>query len=201
MRHGRSYRKLGRPSDHRIAMLRNLVESLFVSPSGRICTTVDRAKEARRWAEKMITLGKRESLHARRQAARVLRLRTTVRRLFDDVAPKFADRKGGYTRILRIGTRPGDSAEMAYLELVGIAEDVIKAKKASASTDKKDKAKAEEKKAAGADAPEGKTEPKTKSPKSPKPQKAKRDPAQARAVKPAKAAVKRASRAQKRGDS
>ena len=110
------YRKLGRPSAHRKAMLRNLVTDLL--REGRIMTTDCRAKEARKIAEKMITLGKRGDLHARRQAMEVIFDETVVKKLFDEIAPKYAERNGGYTRILKLGPRQGDSAEAVFLELV-----------------------------------------------------------------------------------
>ena len=110
------YRKLGRTSAHRKAMLRNLVTDLL--REGRITTTDTRAKEARRQAEKMITLAKRGDLHARRQALADVYDETVVTKLFDEIAPKYADRQGGYTRILKLGPRQGDNAEMVFLELV-----------------------------------------------------------------------------------
>lgn len=110
------YRKLGRPTAHRKAMLRNLVTDLF--REGRISTTDCRAKEARREAEKLITLAKRGDLHARRQAMAYIYDESVVTKLFDDIAPKYADRNGGYTRILKLGPRRGDSAEVVFLELV-----------------------------------------------------------------------------------
>lgn len=109
-------RKLGRPTDHRKAMLRNLVTSLL--RNGKIETTETRAKETRRIAEKMITLAKRGDLHARRQVLAYVYDETVVKKLFDDIAPKYADRNGGYTRILKLGPRRGDAAEMVILELV-----------------------------------------------------------------------------------
>lgn len=135
MRHLKAHRRLGRNSAHRKALLRNLVLSLFVSKSGRIKTTVIKAKEARPLAEKLITLGKRESVHARRLARRVLPDRMVVKHLFDDIAPRYADRPGGYTRILRIGPRQGDNADMALLELVDIAEERQRAAKESGGAD------------------------------------------------------------------
>ncbi len=110
------YRKLGRPTAHRKMMLRNIVTDLL--REGRITTTVTRAKEARRDAEKMITLAKRGDLHARRQALSFILDETTVKKLFDEIGPKYADRNGGYTRILNLCPRQGDNAEMAFLELV-----------------------------------------------------------------------------------
>ena len=110
------YKKLGRPSAHRKSMLRNLVTDLF--KYGRIQTTQDRAKETRRIAEKMITLAKRGDLHARRQVLAYLFDESTVTKLFEDIAPKYADRNGGYTRILKLGPRQGDNAEVVFVELV-----------------------------------------------------------------------------------
>ena len=110
------YKKLGRPSAHRKSMLRNLVTDLF--RYGRIQTTQDRAKETRRIAEKMITLAKRGDLHARRQALAYLFDESVVTKLFEDIAPKYADRNGGYTRVLKLGPRQGDNAEVVVVELV-----------------------------------------------------------------------------------
>ena len=110
------YKKLGRPSAHRKSMLRNLVTDLF--KYGRIQTTQDRAKETRRIAEKMITLAKRGDLHARRQALAYLFDESVVTKLFEDIAPKYADRNGGYTRVLKLGPRQGDNAEVVFVELV-----------------------------------------------------------------------------------
>ena len=109
-------RKLGRPTDHRKAMLRNLVTSLL--RNGKIETTDTRAKEVRRMAEKMITLAKRGDLHARRQVLAYVYDETVVKNLFDEIAPKYAERNGGYTRMLKLGPRRGDAAEMVILELV-----------------------------------------------------------------------------------
>ena len=110
------YKKLGRPSAHRKSMLRNLVTDLF--KYGRIQTTQDRAKETSRIAEKMITLAKRGDLHARRQVLAYVFDESTVTKLFEDIAPKYADRNGGYTRILKLGPRQGDNAEVVFVELV-----------------------------------------------------------------------------------
>ena len=112
----KGYRKLGRNSAHRKSMLRNLVTDLF--REGRIQTTDCRAKEARREAEKLITLAKRGDLHARRQVLAYVFDETVVAKLFDEIAPKYADRNGGYTRILKLGPRQGDCAEVVFLELV-----------------------------------------------------------------------------------
>ena len=116
MRHQRAGKKLGRDAAHRKALYANLAGSLI--EHGRIKTTVTKAKAVRPLAEQMITLGRRGDLHARRQATAFLRSRDVVHMLFAEVAPRFRDRPGGYTRIVRIGPRAGDSAEMAYLELV-----------------------------------------------------------------------------------
>ncbi|WP_243342409.1 50S ribosomal protein L17 [Anaerococcus sp. AGMB09787] len=109
-------RKLGRRSDHRDAMLRNLVQSLF--DNGRIETTVTRAKEAQKMADKMITLGKKNTLHTRRQAAAYLYKPSTLQKLFNEIAPEYEERNGGYTRVLKLGPRRGDGSERAILELV-----------------------------------------------------------------------------------
>jgi large subunit ribosomal protein L17 len=116
VRHARSGKKLGRDSAHRKALYSNLAGALI--EHGRIKTTVTKAKAVKPLAEQMITLGRRGDLHARRQATAFLRSRDVVHKLFADVAPLFKDRPGGYTRIVKIGPRPGDAAEMAYLELV-----------------------------------------------------------------------------------
>lgn len=112
------YRKLGRPTDQRVAMLRNLVTSFFKSESGKIVTTEARAKEVRSIAEKMITLAKRGDLHARRQVASYVTEPGVVQNLFDNIAPKYAERNGGYTRIIKMGPRRGDAAEVVILELI-----------------------------------------------------------------------------------
>ena len=130
MRHARSGKKLGRDSAHRKALYSNLAGALI--EHGRIKTTVTKAKAVKPLAEQMITLGRRGDLHARRQATAVLRSRDVVHKLFAEVAPLFKDRPGGYTRIVKIGPRPGDSAEMAYLELVA-EEYVAKEREARAT--------------------------------------------------------------------
>jgi len=116
VRHRRSGRKLGRDASHRKALYANLTSALI--EHGRIKTTVAKAKEVRPVAEQMITLGRRGGVPARRQALKFLRSQDVVHKLFSDVGPRFADREGGYLRIIRIGPRLGDAAEMAYLELV-----------------------------------------------------------------------------------
>ena len=109
-------RKLGRASDHRKAMLRAMVTYLF--ENGKIETTETRAKEVRSMADKMITLGKREDLHAKRQVFSYITKETVAKKVIDETAPKYADRAGGYTRITKIGVRRGDAAPMAIIELV-----------------------------------------------------------------------------------
>jgi large subunit ribosomal protein L17 len=116
MRHRRAGKKLGRDSAHRKALYSNLAGALI--EHGRIKTTVAKAKAVKPLAEQMITLGKRGDLHARRLALAELRSQDVVHLLFADVAPRFADRPGGYTRIVKLGPRQGDAAEMVYLELV-----------------------------------------------------------------------------------
>jgi large subunit ribosomal protein L17 len=116
VRHQRVGKKLGRDSAHRKALYSNLAGALI--EHGRIKTTVTKAKAVKPIAEQMITLGRRGDLHARRQATAFLRSRDVVHKLFADVAPRFKDRPGGYARIIKLGPRAGDAAEMAYLELV-----------------------------------------------------------------------------------
>ena len=117
MRHLKSGSKLGKQPAHRRAVLRNQVTNLIEKE--RIHTTILRAKATRRLAEKMITLGKRDSLHARRQAAAFLMTPAATDKLFDELAPRFAERPGGYTRIIRAGWRLGDGADLAILEFIG----------------------------------------------------------------------------------
>ncbi|MBP3447465.1 MAG: 50S ribosomal protein L17 [Clostridia bacterium] len=109
-------RKLGRPTDHRIAMLKNLVTALL--EHGKIETTVTRAKETRALAEKMITLAKQDTLHARRQALAFITKEDVVKKLFEEIAPKYQERNGGYTRIIKTFERRGDAALMSVIELV-----------------------------------------------------------------------------------
>lgn len=123
MRHRKSGRKLNRTASHRKAMLRNMVTSLLEHE--RIVTTVPKAKETRRMTEKMITLGKRGDLHARRQAMTYIRSKGIVNKLFDEISGQYADRQGGYTRIIRTGNRYGDAAPMAIVELVGYEDSVV----------------------------------------------------------------------------
>jgi large subunit ribosomal protein L17 len=116
MRHNKTGRRLGRNSSHRAAMMRNMVTSLI--DHEKITTTVPRAKELRKIAEKMISLGKRGDLHARRQAMQVIRDRKVVGKLFEMIGPRYEKRPGGYTRILKTGNRLGDNAPVCIIELV-----------------------------------------------------------------------------------
>jgi large subunit ribosomal protein L17 len=127
MRHLVSGSKLGKQPAHRRAVLRNLVTNLVLHE--RISTTIRRAKATRPLAERMITLGKRDTLHARRQAAAFLQTPEATKKLFAQLAPRFADRNGGYTRIIHVGFRLGDGADLAVLEFIG-SEMKVKEKKA-----------------------------------------------------------------------
>lgn len=135
MRHRVAGRKLGRTSAHRRALFRNQLASLVEHE--RIVTTLPKAKELRPIFEKAVTQGKRGTLHARRRVRRLLSNRHLVQKLFDDIAPRFADRQGGYTRIMKLGPRKGDGAEMAILELV----DYELGQDTSAKSDKDEKKK------------------------------------------------------------
>ena len=117
MRHLKSGRQLSRNSAHRWALMRNLITALLREE--KIRTTDPKAKELRRWVERVITLGKQGSLHARRQVFAIVQDKAVVRKLFDTIGPRFKDRPGGYTRIIKIGIRRGDAAQMSVIELVG----------------------------------------------------------------------------------
>jgi large subunit ribosomal protein L17 len=158
MKHRVAGRKLGRTSEHRLALLRNLSSALFKSEKERIETTLAKAKELRPFAERLVTLSKRETLHARRMVLRHIRDRQAVSKLFDVLSARYAQRPGGYTRILKLGPRRGDNAEMAIIELVG-AEDAAAKTRAEAAASKAEagdkggraaKAKAKARKAAAA---------------------------------------------------
>ncbi len=159
MRHRNSGYKLGRNTSHRRALLRNLVTSLVLEE--RIETTVPKAKAMRPWAERMISLGKRGDVHARRQAAAWLLSPAAVGKLFDNLSARFGDRAGGYTRIVKTGFRAGDNAELALIEYLG-SEAVQQQKKerraerAEKRATAARKAAEEEAKAAGAPPPEEK---------------------------------------------
>lgn len=167
MRHLKAGRKFGRTTAHRKAMFRNMVTSLIQKE--RIRTTLPKAKELRSKVEKTITLGKKGTLHARRLAFKMVPQKQALQKLFGPIAERFADRNGGYTRIIRIGNRLGDDAPLAFIELIG--EDEGKQKKAPAEEKKKTKASADkktatEKKTTGKKVPEKQTEKKkeTKTP-------------------------------------
>ncbi|UCF90261.1 MAG: 50S ribosomal protein L17 [Desulfobacterales bacterium] len=135
MRHQKAGLKLNRTASHRNAMFRNMVTSLFKHE--RIRTTDAKAKELRRWADRLITLAKRGDLHARRQALAVLREKGVVHKLFEDAATRFGEKSGGYTRIVKLGTRAGDAAPLALVELVVPVETRKKKKKKKAAAAKK----------------------------------------------------------------
>lgn len=144
MRHRNAHRKLSRNTSHRRALLRNMVTDFL--DHGRLMTTLPKAKEIRPLAEKMITLGKRDNLHARRQVQSYLLREAVAKKLFDTVAPKFANRPGGYSRIIKLGNRKGDGADMAIIELLGSELEVKKAERAAAAEKKPAKKKDEKKK-------------------------------------------------------
>jgi large subunit ribosomal protein L17 len=150
MRHRVAHRKLGRVTPHRTALLRNLATALFERE--RIRTTLMKAKELRPYAERLITLAKRDDdrLHARRLVLRDIRNGEVVKKLFDSLGARFATRAGGYTRILRLGPRKGDGAEMAILELLGSEYKPKDKTEKPAAKDKADKAAAKDEKAKGA---------------------------------------------------
>ena len=142
MRHKIAGRKLGRNPAHRRSLLRNLVTSFLEHE--RLVTTLPKAKALRPLAEKMITLGKRDTLHARRQVQSYLLSDVTTKKVFDAIAPRFSDRPGGYSRIVRLGPRVGDGADMAVIELLGSELEVKKAARAEAEKDEKEKDNEEE---------------------------------------------------------
>jgi large subunit ribosomal protein L17 len=166
MRHQKKTIKLGRTADHRKALLANQVCSLIEHQ--RIKTTLAKAKAVRPVAERMVTLGKKGSIHARRTAQATLRQKSAVKKLFDDIAPRSAERNGGYTRIVKLGQRKSDSAPMAFIEWVDIAE-VVEEKP---SEEKKAKRKETEPKPK-------KTEPEAAAPKEEEPAAREEKPAEA----------------------
>ncbi len=123
MRHLKAGRKLNRSASHRHAMLRNLVTSLI--EHGRVRTTDAKAKEVRRFAERMVTLGKKSTVEARRRARRFVRTDAALKRLFEELAPGYADRNGGYTRIVKLGVRRGDAAPVSIIEFVDRAATAV----------------------------------------------------------------------------
>jgi len=143
MRHRKDNRKLGRTVSHRKALLSNLAASLFVHK--HVKTTTAKAKEVQRFAERLISFAKRGSLADRRQVLRFVRDRQVVKGLFDEIAPQFKDRNGGYTRVIKLGQRRGDGAEMALVELVGY-EGILVEKQQSRAEEKAEKEKKKEEK-------------------------------------------------------
>lgn len=139
MRHQISGRKLGKDTSERLAMFRNMAASLI--RHGRITTTLSRAKELRCFAERLVTLGKKNTLHAKRQAFDFLRQRDIVKKLFAEVAPAFSSRHGGYTRIYRLGARVGDAAKTAVIEYLSEVLAPVVTKKDKSKKDKKDSKK------------------------------------------------------------
>jgi large subunit ribosomal protein L17 len=169
MRHGNKGRTLGRSYSHRKALMKNLATSLFTH--GRIRTTVQKAKELQLVADQMITLAKRGDLHARRQAVNLVHDNQVITRLFAEIAPWYKERQGGYTRVMKIGPRPGDNALMAFIELVdrkplGEIKTAVPNKKPFKNKGKKEGGA--EKKAAAPKAAKPKPEPKAKPAVAPK---------------------------------
>ena len=196
MRHRVDTFKIGRSGAHRRSMLANMVSSLFLH--GEIRTTLVKAKEARRVADRMITLGKKGDLHHRRLAVSHLRDKSAVKLLFDEIAPTYAGRNGGYTRIYKLGTRIGDGSEMCILQLVESDAKVEEAKKAKTAkaepkakapkAEKAKEAKAELKAEAKAEPKaEAKAEPKAKAPKAKAPKAEKAEEPKAEEAKAEKA--------------
>jgi large subunit ribosomal protein L17 len=146
MRHRKAGIKIGRTSSHRDAMFRNMVTSLL--KYDKIKTTDVKAKEVSRWADRIITLAKRGDLHARRQAMAIVREKDVVHRLFENVSQRFGEINGGYTRIIKIGRRPGDAAPVSIIELVVKSDVDSKSKKGKASSKTKE-AKVDLKKESG----------------------------------------------------
>ena len=176
MRHKLDHRKLGRTSEHRRAMLRNMATSLF--RHDRIETTLEKAKELKRFAERLITLAKKDTLHSRRLAATKISDPEVLQKLFGTLGPLYANRPGGYTRIVKMGARRGDNAQVAFIELVGrepkfetAAPKAKKGAKAPAKGEKAEEAGAAEEKPAKK-APKAKAEPKADAPKKPRAKKA-----------------------------
>ncbi len=134
MRHRKSGLKLNKTTSHRNAMFRNMVTSLFKHE--RIKTTDAKAKELRRWADHLVTLAKRGDLHARRQALSIVREKDVVHRLFEDAVEKFGGSSGGYTRVVKLGQRPGDAASVSMIELISSEKSEKKSKKKSKKKDK-----------------------------------------------------------------
>jgi large subunit ribosomal protein L17 len=183
MRHGMVNRKLGRTTSHRLAMFRNQLASLI--DKERIITTLPKAKELKPLVERLITLGRNDSVHNRRNAARQINDDTLVAKLFDTLGPRFSDRPGGYTRIVKLGPRRGDAAEMAILEFVGY-EIVTEEKKAAPAKGSKKAAKAAKAKEEPAPAAEEPPKKKTASKKAAPKKKAEEAPAEEKPKRPRK---------------
>jgi len=183
MRHGMVNRKLGRTTSHRLAMFRNQLASLI--DKERIITTLPKAKELKPQIERLITLGRSDSVHNRRNAARQINDDALVAKLFDTLGPRFSDRPGGYTRIVKLGPRRGDAAEMAILEFVGY-EIAADEKKAAAAPSKKAKGKAKEEPEPEAPAAEEEKPKKKPAAKKPAAKKKEAKPAKEEKPKPAK---------------
>src|SRR6059058_5793915 len=164
MRHGMVNRKLGRTSAHRAALFRNQLSSLI--DRERIITTLPKAKELRPQVERLVTIGKTDNVHNRRQVFRVVGDETLVAKVFDTLGPRFAERPGGYTRIIKIGPRRGDAAETAIIEFVGYELNTEKSEEAPAKSKKAPKKAAPEREENDADETEGGEEeaPKKKAP-------------------------------------
>ena len=203
MRHRKKIHKLGRIASHRKATLKNLATALITHH--KIRTTLAKAKAARSHVERLITYGKKDSVHNRRLAFKFLQNRTLVKKLFDEIAPVFAERKGGYTRIVKLGQREGDGASLAILQLVGFEENVIeekpkkkvRAKTEKSKTKKAEPAKNDQAKAADKPAKKAAAKAKPKAEKAAEPQKEKKSAkksakaeAQSAEAKPKKAAKK-----------
>lgn len=183
MRHGNANRKLGRTSSHRNAMFRNQLASLIEAE--RIVTTLPKAKELRPIAEKLITLAKNDSVHARRQAARQVPDDALIAKLFDTIGPRFSTRPGGYTRIMKLGARRGDAAEMAILELVERSAEKTEAKAETPAAPAKTRG-AKKAAAPKAEEPEADEKPKKTASKKAAPKKKEAVPADEKPKKPAK---------------
>lgn len=184
MRHGKSGRKLNRTSSHRLAMFRNMVTSLL--DHERIYTTDAKAKELRRWADWMITLGKRGDLHARRQALQVIRDKAVVHKLFADLAQRYQARSGGYTRSVKVGFRAGDGAPMSLIELM------------TGETKKKSKKRKRKAKKAAEAAPKVRAKPEDVEAEGPEPGEA--EPAPEEAAEPARKRKPRKRKATKKAE-
>lgn len=193
MRHRKKVKKLGRTASHRRATLKNMATALI--NHHQIKTTLGKAKAARSYVEKLITTGKKDSVHARRQAFKLLQNRTLVKKLFDEIAPSFSDRNGGYTRVVKLGPRTGDGAEMAVLQLVGFEQLIIdeqekQKEKRKERVEKKKAKEAEEAEAAEVITEEPVEKEKEKEEKEPK-KEAKKEKPEAKEEKPKEAKAKK----------